>query len=139
MGDHVVLSVDRLMTLSTTELEKSKDLEAPEASGVNTSTSRQQLSGSSDSAEVSILSKEDETEPLIQVIECRICQEEDHVKNLETPCACSGSLKVYFICPLLTLFFYISMRVTSYAYVVVYIFSSPTCSLNSIYLLLVCS
>uniref|UniRef100_A0A6V7QQT4 RING-CH-type domain-containing protein n=1 Tax=Ananas comosus var. bracteatus TaxID=296719 RepID=A0A6V7QQT4_ANACO len=35
---------------------------------------------------------EDE-EPLIQVVECRICQEEDHIKNVETPCACSGSLK----------------------------------------------
>jgi len=26
-------------------------------------------------------------------VECRICQEEDSIKNLETPCACSGSLK----------------------------------------------
>ncbi|KAJ0751174.1 putative E3 ubiquitin-protein ligase MARCH [Helianthus annuus] len=34
-----------------------------------------------------------EEEPLIQSIECRICQEEDSVKNLEVPCACSGSLK----------------------------------------------
>lgn len=35
----------------------------------------------------------DEEEPLIQMVECRICQEEDSVSNLETPCACSGSLK----------------------------------------------
>ncbi|KAK3119214.1 hypothetical protein QOZ80_9BG0715930 [Eleusine coracana subsp. coracana] len=34
-----------------------------------------------------------EDEPLIQAAECRICQEEDSVKNLEQPCACSGSLK----------------------------------------------
>ncbi|KAK1435809.1 hypothetical protein QVD17_01578 [Tagetes erecta] len=34
-----------------------------------------------------------EEEPLIQSIECRICQEEDIIKNLEAPCACSGSLK----------------------------------------------
>lgn len=34
-----------------------------------------------------------EEEPLIQAAECRICQEEDSVKNLEKPCACSGSLK----------------------------------------------
>ncbi|KAD4385313.1 hypothetical protein E3N88_25481 [Mikania micrantha] len=34
-----------------------------------------------------------EEEPLIQSIECRICQEEDSIKNLEVPCACSGSLK----------------------------------------------
>nr|XP_043636186.1 uncharacterized protein LOC122607304 isoform X2 [Erigeron canadensis] len=31
--------------------------------------------------------------PLIQSVECRICQEEDSVKNCEIPCACSGSLK----------------------------------------------
>ncbi|GJN25646.1 hypothetical protein PR202_gb13501 [Eleusine coracana subsp. coracana] len=36
-----------------------------------------------------------EDEPLIQAAECRICQEEDSVKNLEQPCACSGSLKEY--------------------------------------------
>lgn len=36
----------------------------------------------------------DEEDPLIQVAECRICQEEDSINNLETPCACNGSLKV---------------------------------------------
>lgn len=45
----------------------------------------------------------DEEEPLIQMAECRICQEEDGVSNLETPCACSGSLKVS-ICVFETLF-----------------------------------
>ncbi|XP_042458420.1 uncharacterized protein LOC122042384 [Zingiber officinale] len=35
----------------------------------------------------------DEEEPLIQSVDCRICQEEDHVENLEVPCACNGSLK----------------------------------------------
>lgn len=39
----------------------------------------------------------DEEEPLIQMVECRICQEEDSVSNLETPCACSGSLKVLIL------------------------------------------
>jgi len=34
-----------------------------------------------------------EAEPLLQVVECRICQEEDSIKNLESPCACTGSLK----------------------------------------------
>jgi hypothetical protein len=36
----------------------------------------------------------EETEALIGMVECRICQEEDLTKNLESPCACSGSLKV---------------------------------------------
>uniref|UniRef100_A0A0E0QJG3 RING-CH-type domain-containing protein n=1 Tax=Oryza rufipogon TaxID=4529 RepID=A0A0E0QJG3_ORYRU len=34
-----------------------------------------------------------EEEPLIQTVECRICQEEDNISNLESPCACTGSLK----------------------------------------------
>uniref|UniRef100_A0A2P2L6I2 Uncharacterized protein MANES_06G092200 n=1 Tax=Rhizophora mucronata TaxID=61149 RepID=A0A2P2L6I2_RHIMU len=34
-----------------------------------------------------------EDDPLIQTVECRICQEEDSIKNLEIPCACNGSLK----------------------------------------------
>lgn len=37
---------------------------------------------------------EEEALPLLQMVECRICQEEDSVSNLEMPCACSGSLKV---------------------------------------------
>lgn len=40
--------------------------------------------------------EENEEAPLIAMAECRICQEEDSLSNLETPCACSGSLKVKF-------------------------------------------
>lgn len=36
----------------------------------------------------------DENVPLIGLGECRICQEEDLITNLESPCACTGSLKV---------------------------------------------
>lgn len=36
----------------------------------------------------------DEEVPLIGRAECRICQEEDSLDKLESPCACSGSLKV---------------------------------------------
>lgn len=35
----------------------------------------------------------DEEMPLIETVECRICQEEDQIKNLESPCGCSGSVK----------------------------------------------
>ncbi|CAN6814994.1 unnamed protein product [Brassica oleracea] len=35
----------------------------------------------------------EEEEPLLQSVECRICQEEDTIQNLEAPCACNGSLK----------------------------------------------
>ncbi|KAG7563374.1 hypothetical protein ISN44_As10g001840 [Arabidopsis suecica] len=36
---------------------------------------------------------DDENEPLIVSAECRICSDESPVENLESPCACSGSLK----------------------------------------------
>lgn len=39
------------------------------------------------------LEEENEEAPLIVIGECRICQEEDSLHNLENPCACSGSLK----------------------------------------------
>jgi len=29
-----------------------------------------------------------------KLVECRICQDEDWDSNMETPCSCSGSLKV---------------------------------------------
>ncbi|KAF7806196.1 RING/FYVE/PHD zinc finger superfamily protein isoform 3 [Senna tora] len=32
-------------------------------------------------------------EHLSQTVECRICQEEDNLNNLDIPCACSGTLK----------------------------------------------
>ncbi|KAK1362089.1 RING-CH-type domain-containing protein [Heracleum sosnowskyi] len=35
----------------------------------------------------------DEEAPLITVAECRICQDEDDITSMESPCACSGSLK----------------------------------------------
>ncbi|XP_022727942.1 uncharacterized protein LOC111283638 [Durio zibethinus] len=97
MGDHLVLSVDRLITPES--LQSIQQAEAAGSSG----------EGSSQVAEphaCAIVVKEveeheeveehgscDEEEPLIQTVECRICQEEDSIKNLETPCSCSGSLK----------------------------------------------
>lgn len=38
--------------------------------------------------------EDQENEPLIASAECRICQDECPIKTLESPCACSGSLKV---------------------------------------------
>lgn len=45
----------------------------------------------------------DEEKPLIGRAECRICQEEDSLDKLESPCACSGSLKVKFFSRLILL------------------------------------
>ncbi|XP_058096482.1 uncharacterized protein LOC131242096 [Magnolia sinica] len=98
MGDHLVLYVDRLVTPST--LESIPGAEVPESSGASSHENFPVPSGSSlpegylgDDKNVEERDVSEEEEPLIQTMECRICQEEDHVKNLETPCACSGSLK----------------------------------------------
>lgn len=32
---------------------------------------------------------------LAEIVECRICQEEDEVHAMEAPCACNGTLKVF--------------------------------------------
>lgn len=44
-----------------------------------------------------LIEGKEEREEVIQMKECRICQEEDTVQNLDMPCACSGTLKVFFI------------------------------------------
>ncbi|XP_039057857.1 uncharacterized protein LOC120201286 [Hibiscus syriacus] len=90
MSDHLVLYVDRLVRpvpvhqveseagpsteISAEEKEKEKDKEV--------------VQGGEDDED-----EGEEEDPLIQAVECRICQEEDSIKNLETPCACNGSLK----------------------------------------------
>ncbi|XP_057495102.1 uncharacterized protein LOC130780147 [Actinidia eriantha] len=73
MGDHVVLNVDRLV--------KPQEVARPS------------ISAADNGKAVAVAEEGTEDEPLIMVGECRICQEEDSIKNLETPCACSGSLK----------------------------------------------
>ncbi|KAM7480023.1 hypothetical protein LguiA_028236 [Lonicera macranthoides] len=89
MGEHLVLSVDGLITPNSPQsLHGAK---APMSSGQSS------CSTAADPCISIINNKEDkendEEEPLLQTVECRICQEEDSIKNLESPCACSGSLK----------------------------------------------
>ncbi|CAL5074348.1 unnamed protein product [Urochloa decumbens] len=86
MKDHLMLNVD--------------DLGVPEpneVTGVFKYTSSGEAIAHPPSVGHSILavgeSMVSEEEPLLQMVECRICQEEDSIKNLESPCACIGSLK----------------------------------------------
>lgn len=97
MSDHLVLYVDRLAR----PVPEPSEVAPEPAAGVSGSAG-----SGSDSAGPSCSAADDESlvdqgvgsgeeEPLIQIAECRICQEEDSFNNLETPCACSGSVKVY--------------------------------------------
>ncbi|XP_004299359.1 PREDICTED: uncharacterized protein LOC101304869 [Fragaria vesca subsp. vesca] len=95
MSDHLVLCVDHFT--------KPDSLQAPKGTETPGSSLEASSSSSSQSAEIPSCAIDikgagenavsEEEEPLIQTVECRICQEEDGVSNLEVPCACSGSLK----------------------------------------------
>ncbi|GMJ05761.1 hypothetical protein like AT3G47550 [Hibiscus trionum] len=91
MGDHLVLCVDRLITPES--LQSMQETEAAGSSGEGSSQASEPDACAIGVKEVEEHGSCDEEEPLIQTAECRICQEEDGIKNLETPCACSGSLK----------------------------------------------
>ncbi|CAI8587891.1 unnamed protein product [Vicia faba] len=93
MSDHLVLFVDELVRpVPVDPVEQPAQL--PSEPSLTTVAS-DAASGSGGSESPVDQDGEDcgEEEPLIQMVECRICQEEDSVSNLETPCACRGSLK----------------------------------------------
>lgn len=92
MSDHLVLYVDRLVRPAAAE-PVTQPAEVPSEPAPSSDAAGP--SSSAPPVDDDARSEHDENEPLIQMAECRICQEEDSVKNLETPCACSGSLKVY--------------------------------------------
>ncbi|TQD78248.1 hypothetical protein C1H46_036193 [Malus baccata] len=87
MSDHLVLYVDRLLRPMAAQTPSQPAAEAgyvPEPAGPEPER---------DAAGPSSSSSAEEDEPLIQTAECRICQDEDSISNLESPCACCGSLK----------------------------------------------
>ncbi|KAM7268320.1 hypothetical protein ACFE04_010486 [Oxalis oulophora] len=102
--DHFTLCVDRLLSPETLPLlhadggssqlgSTSQLLIPPPPTSklhVNQLDKHAAVSQQQDAVEDEV---EDEVVPLIQTLECRICQEEDTIKNLEVPCACSGTLK----------------------------------------------
>ncbi|CAI9757540.1 unnamed protein product [Fraxinus pennsylvanica] len=92
MSEHLVLCVDHLVTPESLPLLQGQEVvEFPDESysscTVDPTTSVISIKENKEKGVA------DEVDPLIESVECRICQEEDSVKNLETPCVCSGSLK----------------------------------------------
>ncbi|XP_062193374.1 uncharacterized protein LOC133896772 isoform X2 [Phragmites australis] len=86
MKDHLMLNVDDLSIPESTEVTGAmKNTPSGETIAQPPSTAHTALAVGE-----SMVSEE---EPLLQMVECRICQEEDNTKNLESPCACTGSLK----------------------------------------------
>lgn len=96
MGDHLVLHVDHLVAAQKVETigageGSTSSGEAAAVAGPPALSSSVVGSDSGKGEDERMVPEEEE--PLIQTVECRICQEEDDIKNLETPCTCSGSLK----------------------------------------------
>ncbi|KAF8010066.1 hypothetical protein BT93_J0897 [Corymbia citriodora subsp. variegata] len=91
MSDHLVLCVDHFTTPERSESVERADSAKPAGEG-SSSHPADPATSAVEVEDIQDISTCEE-EPLIQTVECRICQEEDSVKNLETPCACSGSLK----------------------------------------------
>lgn len=93
MGDHVVLCVDHpVMPESLQSLQGAEAAPGSSGEGSGSQPADPHCAIDIEGVEEHGVSEE---EPLIQSVECRICQEEDSINNLEIPCACSGSLKVY--------------------------------------------
>ncbi|KAK7304627.1 hypothetical protein VNO77_42511 [Canavalia gladiata] len=81
MEDHVVVSVDPLIA-------------QPNHGGDAQGSLIEGATRVNNVGEYDSLEQEDEKEEnLIQIVECRICQEDDTLQNLDVPCACSGTLK----------------------------------------------
>lgn len=134
MGDHLVLYVDHLIKPPTSE--SIDQTEVPESSGEGSAIQCLVSSGSSISSghprddkglEEPLVPEEEES--FIKTVECRICQEEDHINNLETPCACSGSLKVSLALSLSFLYSHVNLQcedvfISSFRYMVVEVVKS---------------
>ncbi|KAL6513904.1 hypothetical protein OROHE_019360 [Orobanche hederae] len=86
MGEHLVVNVNQLPKSEAGDpTGKKHEMVGPSSS----------VAAKDEKVVVMVMENEeaDEQAPLIGMGECRICQEEDSLSNLESPCACSGSLK----------------------------------------------
>ncbi|KAL3824123.1 hypothetical protein ACJIZ3_020152 [Penstemon smallii] len=88
MGEHMVVNIEAVEPVSQAMVGGPHG-KNPEMVGSSSSTKP------IDDKVVVVVDEEeaDEEAPLIGMGECRICQDEDSISNLESPCACSGSLK----------------------------------------------
>ncbi|MCO5574907.1 hypothetical protein L7F22_028701 [Adiantum nelumboides] len=111
MSEHVALFVDRIVTSTAGNgdssfpiaagrpsfaAKKAPSMLSKQLSHPKSSTSTHGKDEDELHRSLSKKSEPDVAEPLLAEAvagECRICQEEDDVLNLEAPCACAGSLK----------------------------------------------
>ncbi|XP_047333089.1 uncharacterized protein LOC124936619 [Impatiens glandulifera] len=90
MGDHSILSVEELIKAEKLQQLQKGDVPAGEGCSIHAVDPSSSIIDIKNVVDDRL---DDEEEPLIQTVECRICQEEDSVQNLEIPCSCRGSLQ----------------------------------------------
>ncbi|KAL6325482.1 hypothetical protein AAG906_023327 [Vitis piasezkii] len=88
MADHLALYSNRLITPPTLDLMHKEEEKRLAGEGSSQQTAELNSSWAMDGYSFS-----DEEDGFSIKTECRICQEDDHVQNMEAPCACNGSLK----------------------------------------------
>lgn len=88
MKDHFVLLVDRLLTESSLEAAIKESENRLHNNPTNSENEEMVTDVSSHRMDLSL-----ESLPK-KLAQCRICHDEDEESNMETPCACCGSLKV---------------------------------------------
>lgn len=89
MGEHLLVYVDRIV-----KPDEARSIQPVQEANLYENRAEMVGPSSSSSEKEEDEMMEDEGAPLIGIAECRICQEEESINNLEIPCSCSGSLKV---------------------------------------------
>lgn len=87
MGDHFVLLVDRLLTESTLGAAIASRSQSPAG---HTAAVSVHIEPHSPPQKMAV----EDGLKAPELVECRICQDDDLASNMETPCSCRGSLKV---------------------------------------------
>lgn len=88
MGDHFVLLVDRLLTESTLEAAIESRNRVIQSAILAVENPKVDEASRSDG-----LGDMSRTRSKF-LVECKICHDDDERSNMESPCSCSGSLKV---------------------------------------------
>jgi len=92
MREHVVLSVADPLPTAPSTLQPQHGGDDARDSLIEGATQVNDV-GECDSVEEQEQEKEEDLTLLM--VECRICQEDDTLQNLDIPCACKGTLKVF--------------------------------------------
>ncbi|KAI9117463.1 hypothetical protein K1719_011629 [Acacia pycnantha] len=91
MGDLIVVPIDPLVILASLQSPHDADAQLLSSEGSNSQIADICTSDVHVVAVGGFETSDDEN--LVQKVECHICQEEDSLGNMDTPCACRGTIK----------------------------------------------